>query len=130
MVETPGRDPLRARSAEEVIRDHLEQSRTGTVEDDLRRNYHPEVVCLDRSGVHSGHEAVRVLNERLQSALPGARLEYRTVFVHGELAFVEWTAASDHARVRDGADSYLIRDGLIVAQTIHYTVDPRREGGE
>jgi hypothetical protein len=27
--------------------------------------------------------------------------------------------------IRDGADSYVIRDGKIVAQTIHYTVEPR-----
>lgn len=38
---------------------------------------------------------------------------------------------ADGARVSDGADSYLIRDGKIAAQTIHYTVErdgpaPRR----
>jgi hypothetical protein len=32
---------------------------------------------------------------------------------------------AEHARVSDGADSFLIEDGWIVAQTIHYTVDER-----
>lgn len=27
---------------------------------------------------------------------------------------------SDKVKVEDGADSYLIRDGRIIAQTIHY----------
>ena len=29
------------------------------------------------------------------------------------------------ARIQDGVDSYLIEDGKIVAQTIHYTVEQK-----
>ena len=39
-------------------------------------------------------------------------------------AFLEGTADSGHTRVRDGADSFVIEDGWLVAQTIHYTVEP------
>jgi hypothetical protein len=43
----------------------------------------------------------------------------------GEMGFLEWTGeAGNGARVEDGADSYLIRDGRIRAMTIHYTVLP------
>ena len=31
----------------------------------------------------------------------------------------------EEVRVRDGADSYLIENGKIVAQTIHYTVEQK-----
>jgi hypothetical protein len=31
-----------------------------------------------------------------------------------------------YGRTRDGADSYLIEDGKIVAQTIHYTMEDER----
>jgi hypothetical protein len=44
--------------------------------------------------------------------------------VVGELAFLKWTARCPRAEVGDGADSFWIRDGRIVAQTIHYTVRP------
>lgn len=40
------------------------------------------------------------------------------------MAFLEWSAMSPHAKVTDGADSYLIRNGRIIVQTIHYTVTP------
>jgi hypothetical protein len=40
------------------------------------------------------------------------------------VCFLEWTARSDEAKIEDGADSFCIRDGRIVAQTIHYTVQP------
>jgi len=46
------------------------------------------------------------------------------MLVEGELGFLEWSARGSGAEVEDGADSYLIRDGRIVAQTIHYTVIP------
>ncbi len=41
--------------------------------------------------------------------------------------FSTWTRTSEAAetRVRDGADSFLIENGWIVAQTIHYTVEPK-----
>jgi hypothetical protein len=35
-----------------------------------------------------------------------------------------WTATSSAGSVEDGLDSYVIRDGRIQAQTIHYTLTP------
>ena len=54
--------------------------------------------------------------------LPEATFEYRTRLVEGEMGFLEWSGRSASTLVDGGADSYLIRDGRIVAQTIHYTV--------
>ncbi|MAC63653.1 MAG: SnoaL-like polyketide cyclase, partial [Flavobacteriaceae bacterium] len=28
----------------------------------------------------------------------------------------------DSSQIDDGADSYIVREGLIIAQTIHYTI--------
>lgn len=33
----------------------------------------------------------------------------------------------DGVRVRDGADSYLIEDGKIIAQTIRYTIEEKSQ---
>ena len=41
------------------------------------------------------------------------------------IGLLEWSYEDATVRVRDGVDSYLIEDGLIVAQTIHYTLEPR-----
>jgi hypothetical protein len=115
-------DEMRNRSAETVLQDHLRESQLGSVEDDLERNYAEDVVLLTGRGVYRGHDGVRELNRMLMEELPEARFEYRTRLVHGEMGFLEWAARADGARVDDGADSYLIRGGKIVAQTIHYTV--------
>lgn len=111
------------RSAEAVLGDHLRESRSGSVEDDLKRNYAEDVVLLTGRGLFRGHEGVRELARVLLEELPNPRFEYQTRLVHGEVGFLEWTARADHARVEDGADSYLIRGGKIIVQTIHYTVE-------
>ncbi len=55
--------------------------------------------------------------------MPGAAFEYTTQLVEGKAAFLEWTARSESVRVVVGADSFFIRDGPVVAQTIHYTIE-------
>lgn len=109
-----------------VLADHLEQSRRGSVDDDLRRNYDEDVVVLSVNGARRGHDAIRELNERLQRELPDATYSYPVVLVEGPYGFLRWEAESAEAHVRDGADSYVILDGKIVAQTIHYTVEEVR----
>ena len=41
----------------------------------------------------------------------------------GPMAFLEWTVDQGPYRIRDGADSYLVENGKIRMQTIHYTVE-------
>ncbi|CCG04194.1 nuclear transport factor 2 family protein [Blastococcus saxobsidens] len=116
-------EDLRGRSAEEVFADHLRLAGEHRFEDDIARNVAPGCVVLERRGVFRGHHGVRELARLLAAELPDAPFTYTTALVDGRLAFLEWTAESDRARVRDGADSFVIEDGWIVAQTIHYTVE-------
>jgi hypothetical protein len=110
------------RSAQDVFADHLREGKEGSVEVDLVRNYAEDVVILSGRGVHHGHDGIRELAQVLREELPDVTFEYQTTLVEGELAFLEWTGRSGQAVVEDGADSFLIRDGLIIGQTIHYTV--------
>jgi hypothetical protein len=113
----------------EVLEDHLRQSKTGSLEDDLACNYAQDLVILTGFGTFHGYEGVCELTELLQRQLPNAEFEYRTVLVDRKLGFLEWAARADGVEVVDGADSYLIRDDRIVAQTIHYTVKPCARSG-
>ncbi len=49
--------------------------------------------------------------------------EYTHVAADGRMGLLEWTYEDSTVRVRDGVDSYLIENGKIVAQTIHYTLE-------
>lgn len=116
-------DDLRKRSTQEVFDDHLRLAGEHRFEDDIERNVSPECVVLERRGIFRGRDGVRQLAELLAQELPDAPYTYTNRLVDGRVAFLEWTAETEQARVRDGADSFLIEHGWIVAQTIHYTVE-------
>jgi pimeloyl-ACP methyl ester carboxylesterase len=124
--------PDETRSAQEVFEDHLRQGESGSIEADLKRNYAEDVLLLCTRGVFRGHDGLRQMQKLLSEEAPGARFSYRTKLLEGEVGFLEWTGESDDVVIRDGADSYVIRDGKIVAQTVHYSVEPgaRGAGGE
>jgi hypothetical protein len=110
------------RSTEEVFRDHLALAQSGDIETDTARNFAPDCVLLTSFGAFHGHEGVRSAAQLLATQLGPVGYQYRTVVWSGEVAFLEWTATSERARVPDGADSFLVQEGLIRAMTIHYSV--------
>ena len=115
----------RQRTTLEVIEDHLRRRQQGDIDGDLEANYSRDVVYLCMYGKHEGYDGVREMAQLLATQLPDAEFQYPTLEVEGELAFCEWTALAEKTRVDDGADSYLVKDGRIIAQTVHYTVERR-----
>jgi hypothetical protein len=127
-------DDLRNRSAREVLDDHLNiaenwgdgGSMEEILEEDLRRNVAEDIVVLMNRGTFRGHEGVRELAYMLAEELPEhTAFQYTYTAVEGKMGFLEWAYEDSTTRIRDGADSYLIEDGKIVAQTIHYTVEQK-----
>ena len=118
-------DDLRKRSAAEVFEDHLRLAGEHRFEEDIQRNVSPDIVASNVEAFSEATQGVRELARLLERELPGAPYVYTNRLVEGRVAFLEWTAQAEHARVSDGADLFLIEDGWIVAQTIHYTVDER-----
>jgi hypothetical protein len=115
-------DDLRRRSAEEVLDDHLRLAAENDLDGDLARNVADDIVILTGRGTFHGCDGVRELARQLMDEIPSGEWVYRNRLVAGRMAFLEWTVEAGPYRIPDGADSYLIEDGLIVAQTIHYTV--------
>jgi hypothetical protein len=127
-------EDLSSRTTQKVLDDHLNLAENwgGEVgferglEEDLRRNTSEDIVILINRGTFRGHEGVRQLAHMLGEELPEQRsFEYTYRAGEGRMAFLEWAYEDEDVRVRDGADSYLIENGKIVAQTIHYTVEQK-----
>jgi hypothetical protein len=125
---------LSSRTAQEVLDDHLNLAKNWgakgdiehILEEDIRRNVSEDLVILINRGTFHGHEGVRQLAQMLGAELPEHNaFEYTYKAVEGRMAFLEWAYEDADVRVRDGADSYLIEEGKIVAQTIHYTVEQK-----
>src|SRR5918993_1871015 len=129
-------EDLSIRPAQEVLDDHLNLAehwggRGGFergLEEDIRRNVSEDIVILINRGTFHGHERYRQLARMLGEELPEHRsFEYTYRAVEGRMAFLEWSYEDEKVMVRDGADSYLIENGKIVAQTIHYTVEQKQD---
>ncbi|MGY1751566.1 nuclear transport factor 2 family protein [Blastococcus sp. SYSU D01042] len=115
---------LAARSPREVLEDHLRlAAQPDGFEADLARNVAEDVVVLTGRGVFRGIPGVRELARQLMTEIPSGRWTYVTWLVEGRMGLLEWTVDEGPFRIRDGVDSYLIEDGRICAQTIHYTVE-------
>lgn len=109
---------------EQVLDEHLEWSRSGSDEDFLR-SYREDSFLIMSSGVRRGLESIRDCYRQLNKDLPNARYTYKVRLIEQDIGFVEWSANSDTHTVAGGADSYVISDGYIRAQTIHYTLVPK-----
>src|SRR5919112_5650928 len=129
-------EPLSSPPPQEVLHDPLNLAKHGGgeggfkrgLEEDIRRNVSEDIVILINWGTFHGHEGVRQLARMLGEELPEHRsFEYTYRAVEGRMAFLEGAYEDDKVMVRDGADSYLIENGKIVAQTIHYTVEQKQD---
>ena len=127
-------EDLSKRSAREVLDDHLNIARDWggeggfeeILEEDLRRNVAKDIVILFNKGTYRGHEGVKELARMLFEELPEhTAFEYTYTSVEGRMALLEWAYEDSTTRISDGADSYLIENGKIIAQTIHYTVEEK-----
>jgi hypothetical protein len=130
---------LNNRPAQEVLDKHLKSSNEWKDEEemwrnfseDLRRNFSKDCPVLTNRGTFRGHEGIRELVEMEVAQMFGGEMahggsfQYITKVVEGRMGFLEWAYEDANIRIRDGADSYLIEDGKIVAQTIHYTVEAK-----
>jgi hypothetical protein len=121
-MTTPSGD-LATRTTREVFEDHLRLAVDNDLDGDLARNVAEDFVALTGRGVFRGHDGVRELFRQLTTEIPSGRWTYVTQLFDGPMAFLEWTVDDGPYRIRDGADSYLVENGKIRVQTIHYTVE-------
>ena len=111
------------RSTTEVFDSHLACREQRRLDDDIACNYAPDVTLLTLTRVYRGHQGVRDCAAELQRLFPDGNYVYKVRLVEGEVAFLAWSGRSSAGTVHDGADTFLIRDGRILVQTIHYNVD-------
>jgi len=116
------------RKPKEVFEDHLKIRKNGhdAIEKDISRNYSDNILIFTSFGIFHGKDGLRKCAAKLRRELPCTDYDYITNLVRGEIAYLEWKVDCGSHYVDDGADTFLIKNGKIVLQTIHYTVKKRR----
>jgi ketosteroid isomerase-like protein len=108
------------RSPAEVYEQHSLAMVAGELEH-IVADYADDAIFITRAGVLRGKNGVRAGFTRLFEDLPNPRFDVRTRIFEGDVLFLEWSATSAASRADDGVETFVVRDGEIVLQTVHYT---------
>ena len=112
------------RTPEEVFAHHAQALGAGDLEE-IVADYADDAVVITPAGVKRGKDGVRAAFTQLLSDVPNASWDLKTQIYEGDLLFLEWVADSASTRVDDGVDTFVLRDGLIRAQTVRYSLQAK-----
>jgi hypothetical protein len=113
-------------STKDVLDHHLKCFGDGDLAGTLS-DYAPGAVLFTRERPLRGVDAIRPLFQSMiaEFSRPGARFNMKEQFVEGEYAYILWTAETSENVYEMGTDTFVIRDGKIVAQSFTGTITPR-----
>ena len=103
---------------EETLQRHLQAFGSGDV-DALMADYDEAAVLIMPDGPLRGTAEIRSGFESLLADLPpGSTLEMSKQIVEGEIAYIVWSGESEKVTIPFATDTFVVRDGKIVAQTL------------
>jgi len=114
---------IRTRTTRQVLEDHLLRRATGDLDGDLRTNYHPDVVVLHPDGELRGHAGVRRLANQLCRYESDGSFQCHRLLTADDIGILEWSGLGGRTDTLtlEGMESFIVRNGLIVAQTVHFS---------
>ena len=116
-----------AASAKEVVEQHLKYFREGDLKGILA-DYAPGAVFFTPDGALRGVDEIRPLFQAMIAEFqkPGTAFNMKHQFVEGDYAYILWTAETADNVYELGTDTFVVRDGKIVAQSFTRKITPKR----
>jgi ketosteroid isomerase-like protein len=106
------------RSTQEVLDHHLKAFGDGNL-DAIMSDYVSSSVLFKPDGLLKGLDAIRGLFKGMfaEFAKPGTSFAMHQTLVDGDYAYIVWSAETADNKYEASTDTFVIRDGKIVAQT-------------
>ena len=116
------------KSTKEVLEHHQKALKQGDI-NEVMSDYAPGAVLLTKDGILKGNEAIRHLFETFiaEFAKPGTKLNRKQQLVDGDYAYVVWTAETTDNVYEMATDTFVVREGKIVAQSFTAKVTPKSQ---
>jgi ketosteroid isomerase-like protein len=113
-------------STSEVLDRHLKSFAEYDL-DGVLADYSPDAVLFVPSGPLKGPEAIKPLFEALVSefAKPGSSLTMQQRCIEGDHAYILWTAETADNSYEFATDTFVVRNGKIVAQSFAAQIKPK-----
>jgi hypothetical protein len=103
---------------EETLRKHLQAFGSGDV-DAVMTDYDEAAVFIKQDGTLRGTDEIRSFFESLVADLPpGSALDVSEQIVEEDIAYIVWSGESEKVKIPFATDTFIVRDGKIVAQTL------------
>ena len=114
------------KSPKEVLEHHQKALKQGDI-DEVMSDYASGAVLFTKDAALKGSDAIRHMFETFlaEFAKPGTTLNRKQQLVDGNYAYVVWTAETTHNVYEMGTDTFVIREGKIVAQSFTAKVTPK-----
>ena len=113
------------RTTKEVFDHHNQAFKAADIEA-VMSDFAEETTYVTANGVAKGKDAIReIYLKHFATALVGDSSTIISLVTEGEIVLFEWTAKTATIRINDGVDTFVIRDGSIVAQTARSTPIPK-----
>jgi uncharacterized protein (TIGR02246 family) len=109
------------RTPEEVFQHHAQALGAGDL-DEIVADYTDDAVFITPAGVQRGKDGIRAAFTQLLADVPNAAWDLKTQIYEHDVLFLEWAADAAATFVEDGIDTFVFRDGLILVQTVRYTL--------
>jgi len=107
-----------SKRVKDVLDRHLKSFGEGDLKGILS-DYAPGAVLFTADGPLKGADAIRSLFHAMitEFGKPGAAFSMKQQFVEGEYAYILWSAETADNVYELGTDTFVVRDGKIVAQS-------------
>jgi len=113
-------------STKDVLDHHLKAFDQGDLNGVLS-DYAPDAIFFTKDGALKGVDAIRPLFEALiaEFGKPGAAFNMKQQVVEGDYAYILWTAETADNIYELATDTFVVREGKIVAQSFTGKVTPK-----
>jgi ketosteroid isomerase-like protein len=113
-------------STKEVLNHHLKAFDLGDL-NVILSDYAPDAVLFTKDRALKGIDEIRPLFEALiaEFAKPGATFNMQQQLVEGDYAYILWTAKTAENVYELATDTFVVREGKIVAQSFTGKITPR-----
>ncbi len=119
---------VQAASTQDVLENHLRCFGEGDL-NGILSDYAPDAVFFTANGPLRGVAAIRPLFEAMivEFSKPGASFKLSQQCIDGDYGYIIWTAATADNVYEMGTDTFVVRNGKIVAQSYTGKITPRAQ---
>ena len=114
------------RTTSDVINQHLKSFAENNL-DGILADYSPEAVLFTPGGPLRGPAEIKPFFQAFLSefAKPGASFSLQQQYAEGEYAYILWSAETADNSFEAATDTFVVRDGKIVAQSFNARITPK-----